>query len=104
MELIKPANYLRELDKPVPTFEEVLLQLAVAVGGGVEPLVLVNDFCRLARETFGLDGVYCWRREAGGVAGMAADGINAARFLEIQLKDETPSAVMQAINTREAVL
>jgi PAS domain S-box-containing protein len=104
MELIKPANYLRELDKPVPTFEEVLLQLAVAVGGGVEPLVLVNDFCRLARETFGLDGVYCWRREAGGVAGMAAEGINAARFLEIQIKDETPSAVMQAINTREAVL
>jgi PAS domain S-box-containing protein len=103
MELIKPANYLRELDKSAPTFEEVLLQLAAAVGGGVEPLVLVNDFCRLARESFGLDGVYCWRREAGGLAGMAADGINAPRFLGLHLKDETPSAVTQAVNTREAV-
>ena len=34
---------------------------------------------------------------------MAADGINAKLFLGLHIKDETPSAVTQAINTREAV-
>src|SRR5512141_624720 len=103
MEAAKLEKSFRKVETAAPSFEEVLLLLAAAVAEGVEPIALINDFCRLARKTFELDGVYCWRREPGGVTGLAADGIFAEKFLNVHLADETPSAVIHAVTTRETV-
>jgi PAS domain S-box-containing protein len=103
MEAIRPAKSVRSVEIAVPSFEEVLLQLAAAVAGGIDPIALINDFCRLARQSFELDGVYCWRREPGSITGMAGDGIFAEKFLGLRFLDDTPSAVIHAVTTREAV-
>src|SRR3954451_3544998 len=100
MEATKLDKPVRQAESAEPSFEEVLLLLAAAVAECVEPIALVNGFCRLACKTFQLDGVYCWRREPGGVTGMAADGVFAEKFLNIHLADETPSAVIHAVTTR----
>lgn len=63
-------------------------------------MALVNDFCRLARASFELDGVYLWRREPGGMTGIAGDGYEVEKILKLRFSDDSTSCITKAVLER----
>ena len=81
-------------------FQRLLLRFSEAAADGIGDTALVELFCRATREFFQVSGVYYWQVSGQlELKGCAADGSQAAQFLNYRLKSPTPSVALEAVRS-----
>ncbi|MGA2697432.1 MAG: GAF domain-containing protein, partial [Terriglobales bacterium] len=86
------------------SFQDVLLQFASIASQGSSPLALVQSFCGIARNYFGVDGVYFWQSVSDEeLVGAVADGFMAENFAGLRLRAGESAVTMEAVRTRKTI-
>ncbi len=86
------------------SFQDLLLQFSSIASQGSSPLVLVESFCRIARNYFGVDGVYFWQSVSDEeLVGAVADGFMAEGFAGLRLRAGESAVTMEAVRTRKTI-
>ncbi len=75
-----------------------MLELSSSAFQSPDGSLVIQSFCRLAREFFRATGVYFWRRTPeGGLIGAEADGFEAERFRGLHLQPGDASVALEAV-------
>ena len=91
--------------RPQDAFQQLLLRFSAAAAEDASPEALICLFCRAAREFFGVDGVYFWKRlSKEELVGAEADGFQAEQFRGLQLKAGQLSLALEAIAERRVII
>ena len=91
--------------RPEEAFQQLLLRFSAATAEDASPEQLIRLFCSAARESFGVDGVYFWRRlTKDELVGAEAEGYQAEQFRGLRLKADQPSLSLEAITERHVVV
>ena len=85
-------------------FQRLLLQISEAAAAGTPSPLLIQLFCRGAREFFQVDGAYFWRCDAPEVLiGAEADGLMADDFRGRRLRAQESAVAVEAIRQRKTL-
>ena len=85
-------------------FQKVMLRIAAKASESSSGPLLIELFCRIAREFFQVTGVYFWRSQPGGeFIGEYGDGKLAAAFVGLQLYAHGSAVTAEAARRRRTI-
>jgi len=85
-------------------FQKLMLRIAAKASESSNGPLLIELFCRVAREFFQVTGVYFWRSQPGGeFIGEYGDGKLAAAFVGLQLRADDSAVTAEAARRRRTI-
>ena len=85
-------------------FQKVMLLIAAKANESSSGPLLIELFCRIAREFFQVTGVYFWRSQPGGeFIGEYGDGKLAAAFVGLHLRSNDSAVTAEAARRRRTI-
>ena len=88
----------------VDTFQAVLLELSSAASKGLDFEEMVDLFCRVAREHFGVSSVCCWLLQGKELVGLAGDGAHLEEHRGRRISVESDTYSGRAVRDNVIVL
>ncbi len=86
-------------------FQKLLFRIAARISDQPNSQSLIQFFCKLTREFFGVSGVYFWRCQPGNeMVGEQADGKLAERFRGMRLRPDQSAAAAEAVRQRRTII